>query len=211
MSGSYSPSPGVIYPTLSWLEDMGFTAVENEDAGRKRYRLTAEGEAFLTANRPAVDALFGRLGSSGSVAPDAVLAPVLRGMENLNWRCACASGKARSTRIRHRPSPPHSTRQPRRLSAADERTLGAPRKRQRPPCDASQSLELFAGSKLRMVNELMLIVSTISSLLAGVAALAGELRARRRHRVIANTHDAQTHTQTDAPRGALLERGQPRR
>jgi DNA-binding PadR family transcriptional regulator len=83
MSGSYSPSPGVMYPTLSWLEDMGFTHVENEDAGRKRYRLTAAGEAFLTANRPAVDALFARLGSAGSVTPDAVLAPVLRGMENL--------------------------------------------------------------------------------------------------------------------------------
>jgi DNA-binding PadR family transcriptional regulator len=83
MGGSYSPSPGVIYPTLSWLEDMGFAAVETEDAGRKRYRLTVEGEAFLTANRPAVDALFARLGSAGSVAPDGALAPVLRGMENL--------------------------------------------------------------------------------------------------------------------------------
>jgi DNA-binding PadR family transcriptional regulator len=83
MSGSYSPSPGVIYPTLSWLEDMGYAVAETEDAGRKRYRLTAEGEAFLTANRPAVDALFARLGSAGSVGPDAVLAPVLRGMENL--------------------------------------------------------------------------------------------------------------------------------
>jgi DNA-binding PadR family transcriptional regulator len=83
MGGSYSPSPGVIYPTLSWLEDMGFAAVATEDAGRKRYRLTAEGEAFLTANRPAVDALLARLGSAGSVAPDDTLAPVLRGMENL--------------------------------------------------------------------------------------------------------------------------------
>ena len=83
MSGSYSPSPGVIYPTLSWLEDMGFAAVETEDTGRKRYRLTAEGEAFLTANRPAVDALLARLGSAGAGAPDGVPAPVLRGMENL--------------------------------------------------------------------------------------------------------------------------------
>ena len=83
MSGSYSPSPGVIYPTLSWLEDMGYAAIETEEAGRKRYRITAEGEAFLTANRPMVNALLARLGSAGSVTPDAVLAPVLRGMENL--------------------------------------------------------------------------------------------------------------------------------
>lgn len=83
MGGSYSPSPGVIYPTLSWLEDMGYAVVETEDAGRKRYRITAEGEAFLTANRPAVDALFARLGSTAEGAPDGVPAPVLRGMENL--------------------------------------------------------------------------------------------------------------------------------
>ena len=83
MSGSYSPSPGVIYPTLSWLEDMGYAAAEAEDAGRKRYRITAEGEAFLTANRAAVDALLSRIGSAGGSAPDGVPAPVLRAMENL--------------------------------------------------------------------------------------------------------------------------------
>jgi DNA-binding PadR family transcriptional regulator len=83
MSGSYSPSPGVIYPTLSWLEDMGYTAAEAEDAGRKRYRITAEGEAFLAANHGAVDALLLRIGQAGAGAPEGVPAPVLRAMENL--------------------------------------------------------------------------------------------------------------------------------
>ena len=83
MSGSYSPSPGVIYPTLAWLEDMGYAAVETEDAGRKRYRVTAAGEAFLTANRAAIDALFSRIGPAGTGRRDGVPAPVLRGMENL--------------------------------------------------------------------------------------------------------------------------------
>ncbi len=45
--GRYSPSPGVIYPTLAWLDDMGYAAIEAEDGGRKRYSITAEGEAFL--------------------------------------------------------------------------------------------------------------------------------------------------------------------
>src|SRR5262245_43980001 len=40
--GSYTPSPGVIYPTLSWLDDMGYVAIEAEEAGRKRYRITSE-------------------------------------------------------------------------------------------------------------------------------------------------------------------------
>jgi DNA-binding PadR family transcriptional regulator len=82
MGGSYSPSPGVIYPTLSWLEDMGYVTSE-EEAGRKRYRVTTEGQAFLTANRAAVDALNARLGSTGASASRGVPAPVLRSMENL--------------------------------------------------------------------------------------------------------------------------------
>ena len=83
MGGSYSPSPGVIYPTLSWLEDMGYAAAETEDGGRRRYRITAEGEAFLIANRAAVDELNARLGPVGAGARREVPAPVLRGMENL--------------------------------------------------------------------------------------------------------------------------------
>ena len=82
MGGSYSPSPGVIYPTLSWLEDMGYAVVENEDAGRKRYRVTTEGEAFVAANRAAIDALLTRIGSGGG-GREGVPAPVVRGMENL--------------------------------------------------------------------------------------------------------------------------------
>jgi DNA-binding PadR family transcriptional regulator len=83
MGGSYTPSPGVIYPTLSWLEDMGYTAVEVQDSGRKRYRMTAEGDTFLTANRAAVEALFARMGPERHGGPTDVPAPILRGMENL--------------------------------------------------------------------------------------------------------------------------------
>jgi DNA-binding PadR family transcriptional regulator len=82
MGGSYSPSPGVIYPTLAWLEDMGYVGSQ-EDAGRKRYRITTEGEAFLSANRAAVDALQARLAAPGARTPHGLPAPVLRGMENL--------------------------------------------------------------------------------------------------------------------------------
>jgi DNA-binding PadR family transcriptional regulator len=80
--GSYTPSPGVIYPTLAWLDDMGYAAIEAEESGRKRYRLTAEGEAFLVANRAAADELLSRLGPEGS-GPAPPPAPVVRAMENL--------------------------------------------------------------------------------------------------------------------------------
>jgi DNA-binding PadR family transcriptional regulator len=62
--GSYTPSPGVIYPTLSWLDDMGYATIETEEPGRKLYRITSEGDAFLTANRTAADELLSRLAAS---------------------------------------------------------------------------------------------------------------------------------------------------
>lgn len=52
--GAYSPSPGVIYPTLSWLDDMGYAAIEPEASGRKLYRITSEEKpsSSPTARRP---------------------------------------------------------------------------------------------------------------------------------------------------------------
>lgn len=84
MAGSYSPSPGVIYPTLSWLEDMGYAALEADaTSGRKRYRITSEGEAFLAANRAAVDGLLARVAESEERG--GVPANVVRAMENLRF------------------------------------------------------------------------------------------------------------------------------
>ncbi|MBO9628416.1 MAG: PadR family transcriptional regulator [Shinella sp.] len=79
--GSYSPSPGVIYPTLAWLDDMGYAAIEPAEGGRKRYSITPEGKAFLAANRAAIDELMARAGGAGG--REGVPAPVVRAMENL--------------------------------------------------------------------------------------------------------------------------------
>lgn len=81
--GSYTPSPGVIYPTLSWLEDMGYTTVEAAEGNRKRSAITEEGRAFLEANRAATDALLARIGEGGPHGREGVPAPVVRAMENL--------------------------------------------------------------------------------------------------------------------------------
>jgi len=78
--GGYVPSPGVIYPTLAWLDDMGYAAVEVEDIGRKRYRITPQGEAFLQANRAAAEELLSRAGLPGA---EPTPPPVVRAMENL--------------------------------------------------------------------------------------------------------------------------------
>jgi DNA-binding PadR family transcriptional regulator len=81
MGGSYSPSPGVIYPTLSWLEDMGYALVVAE-SGRKSYAISEEGKAFLKANRAAIEDIQARMGS-GPRGRQGVPAPIIRGMENL--------------------------------------------------------------------------------------------------------------------------------
>ena len=45
--GHYSPSPGVIYPTLDLLQDQGLITVHEEDGGRKKIAITAEGTQAL--------------------------------------------------------------------------------------------------------------------------------------------------------------------
>lgn len=82
-AGAYSPSPGVIYPTLSWLDDMGYATAEAAGGGRKCYSVTPEGEAFLTANRATVDELLARIGTTGDGRPHGMPMPVMRAMENL--------------------------------------------------------------------------------------------------------------------------------
>jgi DNA-binding PadR family transcriptional regulator len=80
--GTYRPSPGVIYPTLSLLEDEGFVTQANPDAGRKLYEITEAGKKALEANRPAVDAVFARIKEAGSAS--AMGSPrVQRALENL--------------------------------------------------------------------------------------------------------------------------------
>jgi DNA-binding PadR family transcriptional regulator len=47
--GRWRPSPGSIYPLLSWLQDKGYIKeADGEEAGVKRYSLTETGKAFLT-------------------------------------------------------------------------------------------------------------------------------------------------------------------
>jgi DNA-binding PadR family transcriptional regulator len=81
VGGGYSPSPGVVYPTLSMLEDLGQAAVAEARAGRKLYALTPEGEAALDVQRPVVEGILARLAAgAGRGAPPP---RVQRAMENL--------------------------------------------------------------------------------------------------------------------------------
>ena len=82
VGGGYSPSPGVVYPTLTLLEEMGHAVIREERAGRKLYTLSPEGMAYLEANRAAADAILGRI-DAGASTRRGPPAPVIRALEHL--------------------------------------------------------------------------------------------------------------------------------
>ena len=63
-SGYYSPSPGMVYPALTYLEELGHASVEPEGT-RKLYRATEAGLKHLADNRAAVDTLLAQLQQIG--------------------------------------------------------------------------------------------------------------------------------------------------
>ena len=83
VAGTYSPIPGVIYPTLTLLEDLGYVTVSTGDGAKKLHTITPEGHAFLDANRPALDALLARMAEAGRAHGGGPAPQVLRAMENL--------------------------------------------------------------------------------------------------------------------------------
>ena len=83
VSGAYSPSPGVIYPTLTLLEDLGQIAVASTEGGRKLYAVTPEGEAVLAASRAEADTLFARMDAAGGDRPAGAGMQAVRAMHNL--------------------------------------------------------------------------------------------------------------------------------
>lgn len=63
-SGVYSPSPGTIYPTLSYLEDGGFAEANAEDK-KKLYSITESGKEMLNENREFVKEILKRFAMAG--------------------------------------------------------------------------------------------------------------------------------------------------
>lgn len=84
--GRYSPSPGVVYPRLAMLEDMGYISAQAPDAqGRRRYSITAAGLDHLKSQDSQVQALMARMqgGVDGAGLRGGRPAPVTRAIENL--------------------------------------------------------------------------------------------------------------------------------
>lgn len=62
--GFYAPSPGMVYPALTYLEEIGRATVETQGA-RKLYHITELGREHLEEHRARTDALFAQFGRVG--------------------------------------------------------------------------------------------------------------------------------------------------
>jgi DNA-binding PadR family transcriptional regulator len=67
--GFYTPSPGMIYPALTYLEEIGHATVE-ADGAKKLYSITDAGRKQLEENREVVDTMFRELEQIGSRMED---------------------------------------------------------------------------------------------------------------------------------------------
>ena len=82
LSGIYAPSPGVVYPTLTMLEEEGLATVASTDGAKKLYTITEAGQAELKANKALVDALFARIEKVGSAFGRGRSPQIMRAMHN---------------------------------------------------------------------------------------------------------------------------------
>lgn len=59
--GNYTPSPGVIYPTLDLLQDQALIAIRDEEGGRKQIAITTQGLQWLDENREHLEHIHERI------------------------------------------------------------------------------------------------------------------------------------------------------
>jgi DNA-binding PadR family transcriptional regulator len=62
--GFYSPSPGIVYPALTFLEEAGYVTSQ-ADGNKKLYTITDEGRAHLADNREAIESTLSFLAKAG--------------------------------------------------------------------------------------------------------------------------------------------------
>jgi len=69
-SGFYSPSPGIVYPTLTFLEEAGYASAATE-GNKKVFTISESGREHLDANRDLVDAVLAEIAKVGRKMADA--------------------------------------------------------------------------------------------------------------------------------------------
>lgn len=81
--GAYAPSPGVVYPTLTMLDDMDLIAEQKAEGAKKSFAITEAGTAHLAEREAEVAALFARLSELASMSARTDGGPIRRATGNL--------------------------------------------------------------------------------------------------------------------------------
>jgi DNA-binding PadR family transcriptional regulator len=81
--GEYAPSPGIVYPTLTMLQDMGLIEETAGEGARKPFQITDEGRTHLDENAEEAEELIERLKSLNPSHHPSGGSPVWRAMRNL--------------------------------------------------------------------------------------------------------------------------------
>jgi DNA-binding PadR family transcriptional regulator len=81
--GAYVPSPGIVYPTLTLLEEQGLIEGAVPEGAKRVFTLTAQGQAFLRENLAEAEACLKRLEALGTESSRTEAGPVWRAMQNL--------------------------------------------------------------------------------------------------------------------------------
>jgi DNA-binding PadR family transcriptional regulator len=85
LSGGYAPSPGVVYPTLTLLEEEGYATVSSTEGNKKLYAATESGVEYLKDNKAAIKAIFGRMEQAGKVFGRGRSPQIMRAIMNLKY------------------------------------------------------------------------------------------------------------------------------
>ena len=91
---TYAPSPGVVYPTLTLLGDMGFVEEVKSEGARKQLAITAEGRQHLADRQDEVASAMARLAALAAFTEKTDAAPVRRAMQNLKMALQQRLGEA---------------------------------------------------------------------------------------------------------------------
>ena len=81
--GDYAPSPGIVYPTLTLLQDMGLIEEAKSKGPRKPFEATDEGRAMLEEKADEIEALFERLEEMAPDERDSAGPAIGRAVKNL--------------------------------------------------------------------------------------------------------------------------------
>jgi DNA-binding PadR family transcriptional regulator len=81
--GAYAPSPGIVYPTLTLLEEIGHVEARASEDAKRLYAITPAGRAHLAENRATAEAALARLDQLRRKGEVFDAGPVFRAMTNL--------------------------------------------------------------------------------------------------------------------------------